>query len=121
MLPQNTALFSKTLQQAINNRDVNLLLSLYADDAELCIIDDNHPQKEPVWMRGREAIAQHYDRLFSKPVSHRVDSQVIGDDQVAYTEACEFADGRRALLSATIELKDGYIYREVDVLKSPPN
>lgn len=115
MLRQNAALIGEDFRRAIDQHDIDLLLSLYADDAEIRVIDKDHPPSAPNWMQGREAIARYYRDVFARPMQHHIEEEVIGDDHLAFTEACEYQDGSRVFVSTVMELKNNLIYREVDV------
>ena len=41
--------------------------------------------------------------------------EVIGEDRVAFNEACEYPDGTRVLAATTLELQDGKIVQQVNV------
>ncbi len=115
MLRQHSVSIGEDFRRAMDMHDIDLLLSLYADDAEIRIIDKDHPPSAPRWMQGREAIARYYREMFARPIRHHVEEEVVGDDHLAFTEACEYPDGSRVFVSSVIELKNNLIYREVDV------
>lgn len=114
-MSEATAKLSRSLHRAIEAHDVELLLSLYADDAELRIVDRNHPPSEPLEFRGREAIATHLQDVFSRDMVHRIEDEVFGADRLAFTEACEYPDGVRVLTSAMLALRDGKIVRALEL------
>ncbi|AGA34699.1 hypothetical protein TVNIR_3062 [Thioalkalivibrio nitratireducens DSM 14787] len=110
-----TANLSDNLHRALEEHDLNLLLSLYADDADLRVIDQRHPPSTPLELHGKEAITNYFREIFERPLTHRIEEEVVADDHMAFTEACEYADGMRVFCSAMMQLRDGKIVREVDV------
>jgi hypothetical protein len=48
-------------------------------------------------------------------MTHRVENEVVGENRVAFNEACEYPDGTRVLGAQTLELRDGKIARQVNV------
>ena len=49
-----------------------------------------------------------------------VENTVAGEERAAATITCEFPGGRRVLANATLEIEDGRIVRELDVLSGDP-
>jgi hypothetical protein len=49
-----------------------------------------------------------------------VENGVAGDDRAAATVTCEFPGGRRVIANAVLEIEDGRIVRELDVLSGDP-
>ncbi|HEX7169288.1 MAG TPA: hypothetical protein VF206_00550, partial [Rubrobacter sp.] len=51
--------------------------------------------------------------------SHRVERDAAGgQDRVTFREACEYSDGGRAWVETTLEVREGKIVRQVDVVAS---
>ncbi len=105
----------ETLHSAIEQKDIERLLSLYAEDAELRVIDKDHPPSQPLEMQGKEAIAEYLRDIYERPMTHRLEDEVISDGRLAFTESCEYEDGTHVFMAATCEFKDDKILREVDV------
>lgn len=103
------------LHKSLENRDFDGMLGLFADDAELKIVDKSHPPSRPMELHGKAAIGDYFRDIFGRDMTHRVSDEVVGDGHLAYTEECEYPDGTRVLANATVELKDGKIIREVEV------
>jgi hypothetical protein len=43
---------------------------------------------------------------------------VAGVDRVTFREACEYPDGSRVVVATTLELREGKIFRQVDVVET---
>lgn len=114
-MPAGTQLDLQTLRQAIEGRDTALFKSLYADPAEVYIVDRNSPPSRPRVLRDKGEIAAYLDELGSRDMTHKLEQVVHGGDRIAFLEACEYPDGRRVLCSAVLELEGGKIKRQIGV------
>ena len=67
-------------------------------------------------LRSKELIAEHLSDVCSRDMTHRIESEVVGKDRIAFNEACEYPDGLRVLTAAAaLDVRDGKIYRQVNV------
>jgi ketosteroid isomerase-like protein len=105
----------ESLRHAAERGDAGALADLYADDAEVTIVNRNSPPSSPFVLRGREAIAEYLRAVCSNGSRHRIENEVFGKDRVAFHEACEYPDGTRVLTATTLEVRGGKIVREVSV------
>jgi hypothetical protein len=105
----------EVLRRAHEERDPELAISLYADDAEVRIVDHTNPPSSPFVLHGKEQIAGYLRDGLSREMIHRVQNEVIGANRVAYNVACQYPEGSRVLCAAVLELHDGKIVREVSV------
>jgi ketosteroid isomerase-like protein len=104
------------LRHGLEDRDAEALASLFAEDAELIEIDKDHPPTRPMTYRGRRAIAEHFEDVCARAMSHRLERPVVAEHRVAYTEACHYEDGPDVLCMATADLDDeNRIVRQVAV------
>lgn len=110
-----TPALTETLRQAVDRHDADLLISLYTDDAELRLIDRNHPPSSPQVLQGKQAIADYLRDVCGRDMKHRLEQCVLADHHLAFTEACEYPDGTRVLMNAMAELRGQQIVRETDV------
>ena len=104
-----------TLRRAIEHRDAELLISLYTDDAELKIVDRNYPPSKPFILHGKEAIAEYLEDVCSREMTHHLEQAVVGQEHLAYTEACQYSDGTRVLCASMLNLKAGKIAQQLNV------
>ena len=105
----------ENLRRAIEERDAETLIDFYADDAELRTVNKNTTPSSPQVLSGKEEISDYLRDVFGREMTHRVENEVVGDDRIAYFEACEYSDGTRVLGAETLELRDGKIVRHVNV------
>lgn len=105
----------ETLRHALEQSDAPTLIGLYADDAELQIIDKAHPPGNPLILRGKTAIADLWTDICGRDMTHQVEAAMAGGDRWAVTEICRYADGTRVYCMAMMELRDGRIGRQTNV------
>jgi ketosteroid isomerase-like protein len=105
----------EALRKAIEGSDFEALVSLYADDAEVRIINKNSTPSFPLELHGKEEIAEMLRDVCGREMTHHVEDEVVGGDRVAFMEACGYPDGTRVLGATTLELRDGKIFRQTNV------
>jgi nuclear transport factor 2 (NTF2) superfamily protein len=66
-------------------------------------------------LRREEEISEYLRDVFSREMTHRVENEVVGENRIAFNEACEYADGTRVLGAETFDVRDGKIVRQVNV------
>ena len=113
---RSTSVFDfEALRQAIENLDANRLVSLYADDAEMLTVNRYTTPSSPKVLKGKEEIAEHLRDVCGRAMTHRVENEVIGENRVAFNEACEYPDGTRVLAAMTLDIRNGKVMRQVNV------
>jgi ketosteroid isomerase-like protein len=114
--PQTTgSLDFQALRHAIEERDAEALASLYAEDAELHRVNRYDTPSSPRVLSGKEEIAEYLRDVFGRDMTHRVQDEVIGEERIAFQEACEYPDGTRVLAAMSLDVRDGKITRHVNV------
>ena len=108
-------LYFEDLRSAIEQLDADRLISLYADDAEMYTVNRNAPPSLPKVRRGKEQIAEYLADVCGRAMTHRVENEVLGEDRIAFTEACEYPDGTQVLAAMTLEVQGGKIVRQMAV------
>jgi ketosteroid isomerase-like protein len=103
------------LKRALEERDATAQLALYADEAEVTLVDRINTPGSPRVLRGREEIRGWIEDICERDMTHRVEMQVASAGGAAFTEACRYPDGTNVLCAAVLELRDGRIAREVGV------
>jgi ketosteroid isomerase-like protein len=99
------------LKRAIEERDATAQLALYADDAEVALVDRDNPPASPHVLRGKDDIRAWIEDVCARDMSHRVEQYVVSGDGAAFTEACRYPDGTNVLCVAMLELSNGQIAR----------
>ena len=108
----------EALRHAIERCDLDLMLGFYAEDTELRIVNADSAQGLPFELRGKAEIAKYLRAVFGQKMPHRVEREAVGEEQVTFREASEYPDGSRMLVETTLEVRDGKIVRQVDVVAS---
>jgi ketosteroid isomerase-like protein len=106
----------EALRRAEEQRDFDAMLDLYADDAEIRIVNRNTPPSSPYVLRGKEEIAEYLKDAFSRDMKHRVENEVVGEDRLSFYVNCEYPDGMRVLGAETVDVRDGKIVLQTEVV-----
>ncbi|WP_416981959.1 nuclear transport factor 2 family protein [Streptomyces sp. T028] len=102
-----------TLRRGVEGSTASDLLSLYADDAELRIVDRNTQPSSPRVLHGRAEIGELLQDVYSRDIkTHKLDECIVQGDRVAFTESCEYADGVRVLAESMLTLRNGKIVEQ---------
>jgi hypothetical protein len=104
-----------SLRRAIETRDGQTLAGFYADDATLRIIDQQNPPSRPHEIKGRSAIAEYYDDVCGRTMTHRVDTGLLDGDRLAFTQTCTYPDGKRVFCAANLDLVGGKIVQQISI------
>ncbi|WP_327319935.1 nuclear transport factor 2 family protein [Streptomyces sp. NBC_01235] len=107
-----SAFDTETLRRGIEGQTATTLLSLYADDAELRVVDHNTQPSQPKVLHGRDEIARMLDDVYSRDMTHKLEECIVQGDRAAYSESCRYADGVRVLAESMITLRDGKIVEQ---------
>jgi predicted RNA-binding Zn ribbon-like protein len=108
----------EALHLAIERCDPDQVLDFYAEDAELSIVNAQAQQGSHFELWGKAEIAKHLRATFAPETSHRVEREdIVGEDRVTFQEACEYPDGSRIVVETTLEVRDGKIFHQVDVVR----
>ncbi|MGC0327860.1 hypothetical protein RKD23_000850 [Streptomyces sp. SAI-170] len=107
------AFSADTLRRGLEGQSSTDLLKLYADDAELRIVDRNTQPSSPKVMHGRDEIARMLEDVYSRDMTHKLEGCVVQGDRAAYSESCQYADGVRVLSESMITLRDGKISEQI--------
>ncbi len=105
----------ETLRRGIEHRDFDALINLYADDAELRVVNKNSTPSSPMELHGKEEISEMLRDVCGRAMTHHVEDEVVGENRVAFNEMCEYPDGVRVLTAMTLDVRDGKISRQVNI------
>ena len=115
MTEQKTGFDFEAMRRAIEGLDAEALVGLYADDAELLIVNKSTAPSSPRELRGKEEISEYLRDVCGRAMTHHIHSEVVGEDRVAFQEDCEYPDGMKVLAATTLDLRDGKVVRQVNV------
>jgi ketosteroid isomerase-like protein len=108
-----TAFNTETLRRSIEGNTAANLLSLYADDAELRVVDRNTQPSSPRVLHGRDEIRKVLEDVYSRDMTHKLERCVMEGDTAAFSESCRYSDGVRVLSESMITLRDGKIAEQI--------
>ncbi|MGY4739044.1 nuclear transport factor 2 family protein [Streptomyces sp. ATMOS53] len=103
---------TETLRRGVEGQSAAALLSLYADDAELRVVDHNTQPSRPKVLHGRDEIALMLEDVYGRDMTHKLEECIVQGDRAAYSESCQYADGVRVLAESMITLRDGKIVEQ---------
>jgi ketosteroid isomerase-like protein len=104
-----------TMKRALETSDADSLVALYAEDAEMEIVDRNRPPSAPMRLIGRPAIEAFWRDVCGRDMTHQVGDDVVGAVRAAFVERCTYPDGCHVVSAMTLELRDGRIRRHLTV------
>lgn len=102
-------------KQAIEERDANAQLAMYAQDAEVTLVDRVAQPSTPRVLRGRGEIQTWIEDVCGRDMTHRVRHTVQDESGAAFTEACRYPDGKSVMCATVLELDNGLVSRQVGV------
>jgi hypothetical protein len=105
----------EAMRRAIEESDYDALVSFYADNAELRMVNKNSTPSSPMVLQGKEEISEMLRDVCGRAMTHHVEDEVVGENRVAYSEACEYPDGLKVLTASTLDLQDGMIVRQTNI------
>jgi hypothetical protein len=109
-----------TFKRAYEEWDIEALVALYAEELELVQIDRDNPPSAPRTRHGREPLRGMLEHCAGAGVAATVENTVAGEQRAAATIRCVFPGGRTVLANAILELENGRIVRELDVVSGDP-
>lgn len=104
-----------SIREAMEGNDAKAWQSFYADDAEMRVIDQDHPPSRPLVLKGKKAIGAMYDDVCNRALKHHLDDGLMDGSHLAFSETCTYADGVKVYSSAMVELADGKIRRQTNI------
>ncbi|MBK3625479.1 MULTISPECIES: nuclear transport factor 2 family protein [Streptomyces] len=104
-----SAFDTETLRRGIEGQTASTLLSLYADDAEIHVVDHNSQPSRPTVLHGRDEIGRMLDDVYSRDMTHKLEECIVQGDRAAFSESCRYTDGMRVLSESMLTLRDGKI------------
>jgi ketosteroid isomerase-like protein len=103
------------LSKSIEARDAEGVLTWYADDATLTVLDKDHPPAAPLVLSGTEAIGAYYRDVCGRNIQHEVRDLISTADGLAYTQHCRYPDGMGVVCATVATTRDGRIHRQTAI------
>ena len=100
------------LREAIEAGSADGQLPLYAEDAQVTLVDRDHPPSQPVRLTGREEIGGWLRDLCERPgMTHEVSISFADERSGGYSLHCRYPSGERVSCAALFEIEGGRIVR----------
>ena len=112
-LKTSTAFDIDAYRRGYEQWDIDVLLSLYADDVEQIQMDDATPPSAPGVYTGKERLEQMFRHCAGHGVKATVQNTLAAGDRAAATVTCEFPTGRKVVANVIFDVRDGRIVREL--------
>ncbi|MBB6171967.1 putative cupin superfamily protein [Nocardiopsis mwathae] len=103
------------LRHALEDKDLDAMMSLFTEDAEYRIISQSSPPSAPRVLRGRGEIGDLMRDVFSRDLDHRLQNAVVGGGHVAFEDLCTYSDGTQVAGMAMADVVDGRMSRVTDI------
>ena len=103
----------EALRHAIERGDPDSMLEFYADDAGVRVLDGGAVSFE---LEGKAEVAKYLRTVHARPAIHRVENGVLAEGKIHFEESCEYPDGARTVVETRLEIREGEISRQVDVV-----
>jgi SnoaL-like domain len=104
-----------TFKQAIEERDASAQLAMYAEDAEVTLVDRVAQPSAPRVLHGIGEIRTWIEDVCGRDMTHRVQHSVQDEGGVAFTEACRYPDGTGVVCATVLEVDNGLVTRQIGV------
>jgi hypothetical protein len=104
-----------TFTRAIEERDSSVQLALYANDAEVTLIDKVCQPRAPRVLHGHEQIQTWIEEVCGRDMTHRIQHSVHDEAGAAFTEACRYPDGTAVMCATVLETSGGLVARQTVV------
>jgi hypothetical protein len=103
------------LRRAVEGRDADGQLALYAPDAVIRTVDEQHGPSAPLTLEGAGAIGAYLRDVCDRDMTHTVSQAIATDDRLAFEVRCAYPDGTRVLCQAIARLDGGRIVEQTGV------
>jgi hypothetical protein len=108
----------EVLRSAIECGDPDALLGFYSQEAELRIVNANLPDGPAFELKGRSQIERFLHAVCQQRMSCLLDDEVLfGEGSITFTEECSYQEGTIILVRTTLEIADGLIVAQADVVQ----
>jgi hypothetical protein len=104
-----TTFDTAALTAAVAGRDARGQLAAYAPDAELTVVDHEHPPSRPLVLRGAGEIGPYLAGVAARDMTHEVRTAALAGDRLTVEVACGYADGTRVACLSVAGVRDGRI------------
>lgn len=104
------------LRRAIQSGDPHYQLALYADNAEVEIVESDQAAPPIRIFRGKTAIRDWIEGMTSDEVRYRIVDRMLTENRLEFVEQCQYPDGTDAVYVRRAEVRRGQITKEWVIL-----
>ncbi len=104
-----------TFKQAIEERDASTQLAMYAENAEVTLVDHVAQPSAPRVLHGRGEIQTWIEDVCGRDMTHRVRHTVQDERGVAFIETCRYPDGTGVTCATVLEIDNGLVACQIGV------
>ena len=101
------------LRHAIERGDPDSMLEFYANDA---MVRAQGGAAMSFEVEGKAEVAKYLRAVHARPAVHRVENEAVAEGRIRFEESCEYPDGARTVVATRLEVREGKILRQVDVV-----
>jgi hypothetical protein len=106
----------EAIRRAVEELDAEVLLNLYAEDAQASFVGPGAPPNSPYEQGSKQKITETHRRVFEENPRQHVENEVIGKNRLAFTIPAVYPDGKHELCAAFLDLNDdGKVIRQTIV------
>jgi hypothetical protein len=102
-------------KRAIEERDASTQIAMYADNAQVTLVDRDAQPRAPRVLRGRGEIQTWVEDVCGRDMTHRVEHTVQDDSGAAFTEVCRYPDGTGVVCATVLQIDNGLVTGQVGV------
>lgn len=105
------------LRNAIRGEDPDALLGIYAEDAELRVVDAARPEGPAFELKGRAEIGKFLRAVRDGGASRKLKGgAAFGERGLAFVEECRYPDGVPVWIQTMLEIEGGLVVRQTDAV-----
>jgi ketosteroid isomerase-like protein len=108
-MTSTTTLDVDAFVRAIEERDGDAQLAVYAPDASITLVDQDNPPSTPRILHGTDQLRSHLADVTGRDMAHQVRTAVTSGDHLALEVACTYPDGTRVVCMCVAGIADGRI------------
>jgi hypothetical protein len=106
------------LRDAIEGKDPEVLIGFYSEDAELRIVNATLPEGPAFELKGRSQIERYLRAVCDQQMGCCVEGEPdFGEGSISFGQVCEYPDRARISVRTTLEVAEGLIERQTDVVE----
>ncbi len=115
-----TAFDAAAYASGFDTWDVEALLAHYDEDVDLTMVTPENPPGRPLSFHGKQPLRTMWEHAVSAGARVRIRTSVVGDGAAAFTFDCEFPGDHVVVSNVLVEIRDGLIVKQHEVMVGAP-